>query len=90
MRHIIISIIATLMAMAASARQISPGEAQNIASDFFNNGSVPGKAPRSAIRVAATSPQTLTPQPYYIFNADNDAGFVIISGDGNYSADTPM
>ncbi|MBJ2162226.1 MAG: C10 family peptidase [Muribaculaceae bacterium] len=81
MRHIIISIIATLMAMAASARQISPGEAQNIASDFFNNGSVPGKAPRSAIRVAATSPQTLTPQPYYIFNADNDAGFVIISGD---------
>lgn len=58
MRHIIISIIATLMAMAASARQISPGEAQNIASDFFNNGSVPGKAPRSAIRVAATSPQT--------------------------------
>jgi hypothetical protein len=35
MRHIIISIIATLMAMAASARQISPGEAQSIASDFF-------------------------------------------------------
>lgn len=81
MRHIIISIIATLMAMAASARQISPGEAQNIASDFFNNGSVPGKAPRSAIRVAARSSQTLTPQSYYIFNADNDAGFVIISGD---------
>lgn len=67
------------MALAVNARQISPEEAQSIASEFFN-GSVPAKsALKRTARFASKKQQEA--EPYYIFNASDNNGFVIISGD---------
>ncbi|MDE6792334.1 MAG: thiol protease/hemagglutinin PrtT [Muribaculaceae bacterium] len=67
-----------LAATAASARQISPDEAKNAADAFLNS--------KSLVPVEAASPLTRSgEQPYYVFNAADNNGFVIISGDDRYS-----
>jgi len=78
----IISLLLIFIAIAADARQVSPEEAQNIASEFFNSGSSEAnKAPRRALRASRPASDNLGAEPYYIFNAGDNGGFVIISGD---------
>lgn len=73
-----------LMAVAANARQISSGEAEAIASDFLNSSvnQLNQVKPVGVTRVRTKSGESAdTPSPYFVFNADNNNGFVIVSGD---------
>lgn len=85
MRRIIFFLL-IFSAFAANARQITSDEAKAIASEFLN--STPkyvrtGKnsPPMRPLSTAAQSERSTKPQPFYIFNADSDGGFVIVSGD---------
>lgn len=82
MRHII-SFLLIFTVLVANGHQISPGEAQSIATEFLNPGSASKikKAPRRAVQASRSAENQSEPQPYYIFNADDNDGFVIISGD---------
>lgn len=71
--------------MVAHARQISPDEAAAIASEFLNS-SARQLSPAKHIgvnRVKAKSDATVNPSavPYYVFNGDDNHGFVVVSGD---------
>lgn len=70
---------------AAHARQITPDEAASIASEFLNlSPSIQKAGKRVNVRRAQAkdAPQSIEEnQPYYVFNATDDKGFVIISGD---------
>ena len=67
-----------LAATAASARQISPDEALSAANAFLNS--------KSLTPVEASGAMTRSDaQPYYVFNATDGNGFVIISGDDRFS-----
>lgn len=81
MRHLLTLSFLTLV-LTANARQITPEEAQIAAQDFFNNSvAVQSHNTRTAsIRVVNGTPSE-EPAPYYIFNASDNNGFVIISGD---------
>ena len=80
MRQIILTFLAASTAVAAFAHPISPGEAQSIASEFFNSGSGPKRAPK-AVKMAPTDAKHQDAQPYYVFNSEGGDGFVIVSGD---------
>lgn len=80
----LITFLLTVIAVSVYARQITPEEAYAVASEFFN--SVPkhyqGETKVFAKRAMLTKKvKENTPQPYYVFNADGNQGFVIISGD---------
>ncbi|MCM1519773.1 MAG: C10 family peptidase [Lachnoclostridium sp.] len=79
----LISFLLIFTTFAANARQVTPEEAQFIASEFFNSGSNSKvkRVPRRAVQDSRSAENQSEPQPYYIFNADDNAGFVIISGD---------
>ncbi len=62
--------------LTVNARQITPDEALVVASEFLGtNPETPTEAPRKVVGTADRS------MPFYIFNASDNAGFVIISGD---------
>lgn len=75
----------SLIAICVQARQISPDEAASIAATFLNVDNSPQK--KSVVRMAKSkamqnqSETTQEAEPYYIFNAPEDKGFVIVSGD---------
>ncbi len=77
-----LSLSLLVLAFIANARQITSDEAQTVAQDFFNNSAFEqSRAPR-AVRVRAlNTAQSEENAPYYIFNASDNKGFVIISGD---------
>ena len=79
----IISFLLIFAALAANARHVSPEEAQSIATEFFNSGSPSKvkKAPRRAAQAPRSAENHSESQPYYIFNASDNTGFIIISGD---------
>ncbi len=79
----IISFLLIFAALAANARHVTPEEAQSIATEFFNSGSPSKvkKAPRRTVQSPRSAENQSESQPYYIFNASDNAGFVIISGD---------
>ncbi len=81
MRYLL-SLSLLVLAFIANARQITSDEAQTVAQDFFNNFAIEkSRAPR-AVRVRAlNTAQSEENAPYYIFNASDNKGFVIISGD---------
>lgn len=81
MRRTVSFLLALTALLTTNARQISPLEAQDIASDFFSNGSSTNSkgAPARAVRTAASNQSES--MPYYIFNAAGNGGFVIVSGD---------
>jgi len=81
--HRIVTLLLILSTIVVDARQVSPDEAQSIADEFFNSASVSvNKAPRRAVRVTRSSlKKEIESQDYYIFNASDNAGFVIVSGD---------
>jgi len=68
------------MAIAANARQVSPDEAQSVAAEFFGSSS-PKHVSSKGIKRVAPKDGIADNQPYYVFNAADNAGFVIISGD---------
>lgn len=67
-------------AMIAHSRQISESYAASIASEFFNSTPAMQKPSQSKMRMVPTRESAET-APFYIFNASDDQGFVIISGD---------
>lgn len=67
-------------AIAAGARQVSPDEAAVIASDFLNSSSVQRAQGRVTVQRAKPANHQ-TEAPFYVFNADENHGFVIVSGD---------
>lgn len=70
------------ISVIAQARQISVDEAASIASEFFGSISVTHELTRkNAQRVHGMENGNTGNAPYYVFNADNGQGFVIISGD---------
>lgn len=78
--HRIVSLLLIFAAIAAKGRQVSQAEALSIASEFFNSGSAEiNQAPLRAADAAAWDANE--PRPYYIFNAPDEGGFVIVSGD---------
>lgn len=81
----LLSLLFICFAVFANARQITSNEAATIAADFLNSSISAQKAGvRVDVRRAQSkkaSPSSEETEPYYVFNGDNDGGFVIISGD---------
>lgn len=71
-----------IIAIIAHARQISEGEAASIASEFLNSATVKQAAAKVGVRRAkAPNAANAEAAPFYVYNADDNKGFVIISGD---------
>lgn len=82
MRYLLSLSLVVLYAFIANARQITPDEALTAAQDFLNNSSVEqSRAPRAVRARSHKNAQSEGGAPYYIFNASDNSGFVIISGD---------
>ncbi len=77
----IISFLLILMATTVNARQVSPDEAQSVAAEFFGSSNGSKHVRSKGIKRVAPKDATTDYQPYYVFNAADNAGFVIISGD---------
>lgn len=81
----LLSLALIFVTMSAGARQINPDEAANIASEFLNSSvSAQSSIKRIGVHRAKESNSVLSenaPRPYYVFNAEDDKGFVIVSGD---------
>lgn len=76
----LVTILFAALAVSAGARQISPDEAASIASKFFN----PASRSSEKVAVSQATDKTVSPdspQPYYVFNGQDNSGFVIVSGD---------
>ena len=77
-----LSLLLFVLAFITNARQITPDEALAAAQDFFNNSDVEqSRATRDIRSRALNTAQSEDSAPYYIFNATDNNGFVIISGD---------
>ena len=75
-----ITLFLILAAISAGGREITPSEASSVASEFF--GAVNGVGRKSPVsRVLTDGGSMSVSQPYYVFNADDNRGFVIVSGD---------
>lgn len=71
-----------IIAIIAHARQISEGEAASIASEFLNSAAVRQTPAKAGVRRAkAPNAANAEAAPFYVYNADDNKGFVIISGD---------
>lgn len=71
-----------IIAVIAHARQISEGEAASIASEFLNSATVRQASAKVGVRRAkAQNAANAEAAPFYVYNADDNQGFVIISGD---------
>lgn len=77
----IISVLITLVTFVVSARQISLEEARNAAMVFWGDSISENQITPQRVECAAPANIDLERQPYYVFNAVDDGGFVIISGD---------
>ena len=80
----LLALILTVLTLNAHARQITHEEASAVASEFFSNSSnyqEKGKKATSKRTISPKLSDNNTPQAYYIFNADDNRGFVIVSGD---------
>lgn len=81
MRRLLTLPIAFAISFALSAEPVSPSEALSIANDFFNTHVASSHTLRKTISKEASDINMMRPQPYYVFNAENGNGFVIVSGD---------
>lgn len=83
MRKLFILLFAAV-SLCAAARQVTPDEAAAIASEFLNTPS-PSRPVAKRVAVAPVKAKSASgdesPRPFYVFNADDDRGFVIVSGD---------
>lgn len=77
-----LSIILVGLSVYANARQISPNEAEAIASDFLNTTTINlASSKRIGINRVKEANENESFQPYYIFNGNEGNGFVIVAGD---------
>lgn len=77
--RLIITLLLLFTAIMANARQISEQEARRIASEFLNAGR--STMQHHAARLEQQSTAEAGAMPYYVFNAADNAGFVIVSAD---------
>lgn len=85
MRKLFLFVLLTL-SVAVYGRRISPEEATGIAKEFFNSASVSQQSAKTGVhRVQGRDPSDAGDAPFYVFNADGDKGFVIVSGDDRAS-----
>ena len=71
-----------MVSVCAYARQISEDEAAAIATEFLNSTTVRQTPTKTAVHRAKVPNATEAgTAPFYVFNADNSQGFVIVSGD---------
>ncbi len=81
----LVSFLIFFLAVSANARLITSDEAAAIASEFLNSSmSIQKAGVRVNVRRANAKDASRgneENQPYYVFNADDNNGFVIISGD---------
>lgn len=63
------------------AKVLSPEEAAKIATDFFSAGNVSRLSNIDALQLVCTSKKSDGTPVYYVFNAKNGRGFIIISAD---------
>lgn len=70
-------------AIVANAHQVTPDEARLVATEFFSKTTVAQTAKGHNLHLVKrrSDRRESIRNPYYVFNADGDAGFVIISGD---------
>lgn len=81
MRKLFLFVLLTL-SVAVYGRRISPEEATGIAKEFFNSASVWQQSPKTGVhRAQGRDASDAGGAPFYVFNADGDKGFVIVSGD---------
>lgn len=81
MRKLFLFVLLTL-SVAVYGRRISPEEATGIAKEFFNSASVSQQSPKTGVhRAQGRDASDAGGAPFYVFNADGDKGFVIVSGD---------
>lgn len=83
MRKLTLTLTLLSVAACASAKEISPGEAYRIATDFFGTNIVTSDSPKNTIKriKPAGVDDNQESTPYYVFNNGSDQGFVIVSGD---------
>lgn len=77
-------IIACVIAMSGSARQISETEAKNIAQEFMSQKVMQSRAPErvnQSLTTAYTSQSIENENILYVFNRGENDGFIIVSGD---------
>lgn len=88
MYRILLSIILLSLTLTAYSRQISSDEAEAIASGFLNSSSLRLTSPihEGVSRVKGRIDNDNSFQPYYVFNADDCNGFVIVSGDDRHKS----
>ena len=80
----LITFFLLLWAVVLHAQQITPDEAAAIASEFLSSSSPQlTTAKRVGVRRAKAKPDAdeKLSRPYYVFNGDDNSGFVIVSGD---------
>lgn len=77
-RHFTIIFVSLLLSLTATARTISSYEAHGIAADFFSRSGIDASIPFPTEQTQSIAADT---RPYYIFNAGNSNGFVIVAGD---------
>lgn len=78
----ILSLSLVVLAFIADAREVTPDEAFAVAQDFFNKSVSETSKTSRIVRVRAlNSAESEGNAPYYVFNASEDNGFVIVSGD---------
>ncbi len=75
MKKILLTLLAVMATVATNAEQVSKQQALQKAQQFM-----PGKQFGEA-RAYARSEGSSEGKPFYIFNVENDGGFVIVSGD---------
>lgn len=78
---VIISLITLITTTICYAAPISPAKSKEIASRFFASRHLGSQAKQ--VVPSATTRAFSDSQPYYIYNAGNDNGFVIVAGDDN-------
>lgn len=78
---VIISLITLITTTICYADPISPTKSKEIASRFFASRHLGSQAKQVVTSVATRA--SSDNQPYYIYNAGNDNGFVIVAGDDN-------
>ncbi len=76
-----ITLFLIALTLTASARRISIDEAQAIACEILNASASPSMHSAAGVKGIRTSSDSSAFQPYYFFLAENDNGFVIVSGD---------
>lgn len=81
MRKLIL-LLCLLVSVVAEGRKIPESEAAAIASKFLNSAPTKQQSPKKVVRrVQGRNSIQEDFAPYYVYNADADNGFVIVSGD---------